>query len=371
MGVYRRKIGKQKSESWYARFTYRGKLHRRGGFPEQDAAQHWMDSTRMALRRGELGYVKAHGAARVAPLIEQYADHLRTLKRADKYAETAENRLNILAGACPWMTIADFTAASFDGWRASGPRYKKKLLKPKTLNQYLDQAQYFGDWLVSPMKLLPSNPMKDVAHQNVLPNDSYRRAATLEELNKLLDNAPPRRAMIYKFLIYIPLRRRAMKSIEWRDLVLDGERPTFTLRAELAKNGRVARLAIRQDLADALRAFRGDAADDDLVFGHIPSIETLQRDLKAAGVEFDDGKGGRRLDLHAFRKTVVRLLKKAGVSMDEVHIFLQHRDRRTTERYYDDDLVAPEIAVAAERMPAMGSGAKVDTRSQSQDSRAK
>jgi len=357
MGVFRRKVRGKRSDNYTAKFAYGGRLYRRGGFPDRQSAQHWIDSTRISLRRGEVGFVKTRSAAKVQPLVDEFASHLAALRRSTKYSEVTQLRLSRLAEEAPWITLADFTAASFEDWRASRPTFKKKPLGPKTLNQFLDHATIFGDWLVKSKRLLPQNPMTTVARMTAKTNNTYRRAATPDELNRLLASAPSERAVIYRFLIYVPLRRRAMEGIEWRDLALDGERPTLTLRAELSKTGRAAKLPIRRDLAEVLAAYRGDADDDDRVFRDVPRIRVMQKDLEAAGIPFADERGQRRLDLHAFRKTVIRLLKQAGVPLDEAHVFLQHRDRRTTERYYDDDLVAPEISTAAERMPSFGLGA--------------
>lgn len=377
MSITRRKFenkdGKTVRSSVYtARFMFNGKLHRRGGFPDRETAQHWIDSTRLALRRGEVGYIKAKNAARILPLIEQFADHLRTLKVSWLYAYTSEKRLKRLASECPWTTIADFKPAIFEAWRASSPKWRKRPLSPATLNQYLDTCNEFGKWLHKPMGLLPGNPMADVSEMNAPVNDTYRRAATLDELAKLLDVAPPERSLFYRFLLYVPLRKRTYKAITWADLNLDGKRPTLLIRSETIKGARAVKMPIRKDLVADLKRMLKDAEPDDPVFPRVPDVDDLRADLAAAGVAFDDGKGGRRFDLHAFRKTAIRVLKKAGVSLDEAHVFLQHRDRRTTERYYDDDMVEPEISRAAERMPSLrlpsgkkqgsGIGAKLDTK---------
>lgn len=357
MSIFRRKVRGRRCASFSAKFMFRGRLHRRSGFPDRESAQHWVDTTRVSLRRGEIGYVKARFAAKIIPLIEEYVAHLETLKRSDKYVYTTERRLKKMASESPWITLADLTSASFDAWRAGKPKYHGKVIKPRTLNQYLDHATEFAGWLVKPRQFLPSNPLASLSRVNAPINNSYRRAATMDELKSLLAAAPKERALAYRFLLYVPLRRRAIEAIEWRDLQLADDPATLTLRAELNKTGREVKLAIRRDLAAELVEHRGTRTDDDLIFQKVPTIDELREDLKSAKIPFDDGKGQRRLDLHSFRKTVIRILKRAGVSIDEAHVFLQHRDPRTTQRHYDDDSVAPETSRAAEKMPAMGIGA--------------
>lgn len=357
MAIHRRKTkrrGKVVRESLYtARFMFRGKLYRRGGFPSRQAAQHWIDQTRTAIRNGEVGYISPRNAARVLPLIDQYIEHLESQKLSPLYAYNCQKRLTRLARECPWATLADFTAQSFIAWRAARPKWHKRVLGDKTLDQYLDTANEFGKWLHKPMGVLSRNPMADVSGLCPPRNDRYRRAASMDDIQKLLDAAPEDRATFYRFLLYIPLRKRAYTGLAWRDVNLEGERPTLTVPRELSKTGRAARIAIRADLAGDLRKLRGDAFEDDRVFPNPPTLDELRTDLTAAGVQFADAEGQRRFDFHAFRKTAIRLLKKSGVSLDEAHTFLQHRDRRTTELYYDDDMVEPELMDAAEKMPEL------------------
>jgi integrase len=356
MAIHRRKTkrrGKVVREALYtARFMFRGKLYRRGGFASREAAQHWIDTTRTAIRNGEVGYVPLRNAARLLPLVDEFIEHLDAQKVSPLYSYNCQKRLTRLARECPWVTLADFKAQSFEAWRATRPKWHKRTLGDRTLDQYLDTAREFGNWLVG-RRMLAKNPMADALPLKPGINERYRRAASVEELQRLLDTAPPARATFYRFLLYVPLRKRAYAGLEWRDVNLAGERPTLTVRAELSKSGRTARVAIRRDLATDLAALRGDAADRDRVFPAPPTLDELRADLEAAGVQFADAEGQRRFDFHAFRKTAIRLLKRSGVSMDQAHVFLQHRDRRTTERYYDDDMVEPEISDAAEQMPEL------------------
>ena len=80
----------------------------------------------------------------------------------------------------------------------------------------------------------------------------------------------------------------------------------------------------------------------------------LKSDLESAGIPFDDGKNNRRLDFHALRRTLVRLGKNAGLSLDQCSLLLGHKNPNTTRKYYDDVAVAPEIAAIAERLPVIG-----------------
>lgn len=359
MAIWRRNVRGKRQTDYTASFSFRRKLYRKSGFIDRENAKHWVDSTRSNLRRGEAVIVHARKSQQVIPLIDLYTDYLLgpAKKCSAMYVYTAGKRLRKMSAEIPWMTLSDFTAINFEDWRKSGPKWKGHAIKDVTLNQYLDIALEFGNWLVKKAKQLPLNPMLAVDRLEAKKNDAYRRAASTQELEKLLEAAPPERALVYRFLIYLPLRRGALKEILWSDFLLDGKNPTFTLRPEISKSGHAARLAVPSWVVKSLKKQRGDAAAADRVFAALPTIDELKKDLEAAGVAFNDGTGGRgnrRLDLHAFRKTAIRLLKQAGVSLDEAHVFLQHKTRQTTERYYDDDRVAPEISRAAEKMPKIG-----------------
>ncbi len=357
MSVYNRVVRGTKQKTFSVKFRLDGKWVRKSGFLTQAMAKLWEANYRTAHARGELGIVKVSRDLAIDPLIEGYVDRLYALKRSPDYCYNTQVRLKKLAREVPWGNLGDVTARGFERWRASRPTWRSRVLGARTLNQYLDHCLEFGGWLVDE-KRLPVNPFAGVKEMTALPNDGYRRAATPDELRKLLAAASPDRRLVYLFALYVPIRRGALEQIRWGDLELTGDKPTLTVRAEIAKSRYASKLPIRADLVPQLAAIRGDATDEDLVFPRVPTIDQLREDLKAAGVAFDDGKGSRRLDLHAFRKTVVRLLKSAGVSLDQAQLLLQHRDSRTTRKHYDDDLVDPILTDAAEKIPEFGVGAR-------------
>src|SRR4051812_42836989 len=107
-------------------------------------------------------------------------------------------------------------------------------------------------------------------------------------------------------------------------LHLDATPPYGITPAELNKSRPDEKFPVRFDLAQQLRKARSTskAKLDDLVFPDFPSIDDLREDLERAGVPFDHGRNNRRLDLHAFRKTVVRWCKSAGISTDTAGLLL-------------------------------------------------
>lgn len=362
MSIYRRtrkdKSGKvSRSARFTAEFTHRGQLHRRHGFVDRDQARHWIASETLRLRRGETGYVKPMLKAQVVPLIAEFAKHLRENGRDAMYCYVAELRLTRLAGECGWMTLGHVTRESLAEWQRRTSSYRGKTIGSRTKNQFTDIAVEWGKWLASPaVAKLPANPLAGIIRLQAKHNDAYRRAATEEELNNLLAACGPERRLAYLFRMYNPIRRITAQRLTWRMMNLDATPPFFKTPADINKSRREEKHTLRYDMAQELRAERKRtrAKADDPVFPKLPTLEDFKEDLKAAGVPFELGKDHRRLDFHALRRTLIRLAKRAGVSRDDAGLLLGHRDPRTTAKYYDEDSVDPDTAVAMEKLPTLG-----------------
>jgi integrase len=364
MSIYRKKYrdesGKvRRAERYTAEFVFRGQLYRRAGFVDRDHAQHWVAEQSLLLRRGETGYTKPMLKAPVVPLIEAFAAHLRTNGRDAKYVETAENRLKRLAGECGWVTLAHVTAASLEAWKAQTTRQDGHLKQEsggRTKNQFVAVAKQWGKWLVKPAMRLPANPLASAEAMTVKHNEAYRRSGTVEELDKVLAACDPSRRLYYLCRLYTPMRGGTYGRLTWRMANLDATPPFFATPAEINKSRKPEKHTVRYEIAQELRAERKrtKAKADDLVFPHPPTLRHFKADLSAAGVAFDDGKGNRRLDFHAFRRTLIRLGKRAGMPRDDVSLLLGHKDPRTTAKYYDEDTVNPELGAMVEKLPALG-----------------
>ncbi len=356
MSIYRRKSANGKPSRFYtAEFWYRGHLHRQGGFVDRDSAKHWMMSESLKLRRGSSGYIKPLFKALVMPLIEQFSDRLRERDRDEMYAYTAERRLNRLAAECAWVTLGDVTQSSLDRWASGESTWRGKPIGGRTKNQYIDIAVQWGKWLASPrVAKLSSNPFSGTEHVAAKHNNLYRRSGTLEELNKLLSTCAASRRLYYVFRIYSPLRAKTIGRLTWDMLHLNAAPPFAKTPAEWNKSKREEKHTLRYDVAQQLRTARRKAKAEDLVFPDAPTLEDFRADLKAAGVAIDDGKGNRRLDYHALRRTLVRIAKGAGLSIDQASLLLGHRDPRTTRKYYDEDQVSPDLGAAVEKLPTLG-----------------
>lgn len=355
MSIYRRMVRGKRSKFYTAEFTFGRHRYRQGGFPDRDAAKHWIATESIRLRRGRTGYVKPMNSAAVNPLITAFVAELRARGCDEMYCYTAEKRLNKLAEECAWRTLGHVTAASLQAWTTSGSEWKKHKIGGRTINQYLAIAVEWGAWLAKPsIGKLPSNPLDGVERVRANHNDLYRRAGTLDELERLLATCPPDRRLCYLFRIYHPLRRKTLRQMTWAMLKLDATPPYISLPAALNKSRRDERHALRYDVAQELRKSKKRAKVSDLVFPTVPTVDDLKVDLASAEIKFADSAGNARLDFHALRKTLVRLAKRSGVSLDDASLLLGHRDINTTRKHYDEDAVRPELSEAVEKLPALG-----------------
>jgi integrase len=356
VSIYRRRRNGKPYGRWIAEFEFRNVPYRRAGFVDKDHAKHWLASETLRLRRGETGYVKALSKAQVVPLVTEFVAYLKGRGLDEMYLYTSEKRLMRLVAECGWVTLGNVTADSLEKWKTAESCNVQNHVKAgsRTRNQFLAIARQFGQWLRKPGGKLPSNPLEDVENLKAKHNDAYRRSATEAELNKLLSHCPPERYLAYLFVMYCPLRRNTIERLTWRMCQLDSNPPTITTPASINKSRKDEKHVIRHDIAAELRKVRkgGRGVRDDLVFPRFPSLDDLRGDLLAAGVTFDHGGVGR-LDFHAIRRSVVRIARDYGVTLDDAGLLLGHKDSRTTRKFYAD-AADPRLAAAVEKLPALG-----------------
>jgi integrase len=364
VSVYRRILKSGRRSRWFtAEFVYRGKTHREGGFPDRASAEQWVLTEKLKLRRHAKGYVKPMHSARVAPLIGEYVAYLRERGRDAMYCYTMEKRLTAMAGDCGWVTLGDLTHDSLVAWlhaeqtiRAGANR--GKAMGNRTKNQYLDGAMEFGKWLAKPaVAKLASNPFAGMDKLPAKHNEDYRRAATVEELNKLLATCSAERRLYYLFRIYTPLRGKTIGQLTWRMMHLDANPPYLETPGEINKSRKPEKHAIRFEVAAELRMERKRvrAKSDEPVFAAAPDLSQFRDDLAAAGVSPHLGNERTgRLDYHALRASLVSIAKHAGLSEFQVMDLLGHKDFRTTARYYSKASIPEDKGRAMAKLPTLG-----------------
>jgi len=286
------------------------------------------------------------------PLGEHLADFvadLEALGRSDKHVANIQHRVRELIQQCQWDLSGTVTADAFQEWR------RRQRLSAKTLNDYLDAARCFLNWMVRHGRLL-HNPLRQVEKVKQLGRETrLRRAFTPEEIARLLGVAPADRRAIYVTAIYTGLRHGELGSLVWDDIDLAVEKPIMRVRASTTKNGKAAPLYLHPDVVVALQAVKpADAAGEAAVFPRMPRIERFRRDLKLAGVAYVDHRG-RFGDFHSLRYTFCINLQKAGVPSRVAMSLMRHSDRRLTDKIYTDDGLLGADSVV-ERLPSVLAG---------------
>ena len=263
-------------------------------------------------------------------LVEFLGD-MRRRGKSDKYLANLQHRCGTLIADCSWALPKDATADSFQRWRQ-----EHQDLAPKTANDYLEAARCLFNWMQKNGRV-GSNPLFCVEKVQTLGRETrQRRAFSDEEMRRLLDIAGDYRA-VYLTAAHTGLRRSEIAALKWSDLVLDAVTPFVQVRASTTKNGKPAAMRLHPEVAAALAALKGNAGNEqEPIFKRVPRIERFKRDLKRAGITYQDAKG-HFADFHSLRKTFGTNLAKAGVPSRIAMALMRHSDRRLTDKIYTDE----------------------------------
>lgn len=191
---------------------------------------------------------------------------------------------------------------------------------------------------------------------------------TPEEFQRMLAAAAqPRRRhagiverdqLILLALVTTGLRRSELIALDWRDLALDGPRPSVLVRR--GKGGKPRRQPLAPQLADELRQLRDvkKPAPTNPVFcglagGRLqPKVlaAIIKRATERAGIE-------KRVTAHTLRHTAASWLRQATGDARLVAEYLGHADLTTVSRYAH--VARDELHDAAAAL-AVQAGAKID-----------
>jgi len=145
--------------------------------------------------------------------------------------------------------------------------------------------------------------------------------------------------------VHTGLRRSELAKLKWADLLLDEAKPFVLVRASTTKNSKVAPMSLHPEVVAALRDLKNESQPGELVFKRFPRIERLKRDLKAAGIPYQDALG-RYADFHSLRKTLCTNLARAGVPRRTAMAVMRHCDSKLTDKVYtDENLLGVETAI--------------------------
>lgn len=270
--------------------------------------------------------------------VAEYVADLRATGRDAMYVYTTERRLLLLIDACGWGRLRDVKPESFVRWRGGRPRCRRsgRELSGRTLNQYLETVWAWSSWLKSAgrvaVDLLGSVAKVDVRGRAPT---FKRRALTVPEREALRAASPPERWAVYLLALTTGLRRGELEHLTWGMVETGPSGVVVRVPAGVTKGKREAVFRVRDDVYAALLALPGPREASSRML-RVPCIQTLRKDLAAAGVPLTDARG-HRVDFHALRHTFCTdLACDASVSDAVRQRAMRHTDPRLTAQTYTD-----------------------------------
>ncbi len=313
---------------------------------EQRAASLTRDNEREAVGLIPPKPMRLAASRNLAEHLEDYVKDLTALGRSEKHIRLVESRFRRLLDECAWLHPGDMSADSFQIWRA------KEKAAPKTVNEYLNAARAFCNWMVAQGRMA-LNPLARIIQTETRGKQAERRALTVEEVSSLLAKSEDRK-IFYLAAVQTGLRRGELEGLKWGDITFDGAVPCIRVRASTTKNRKAAMIPLHPELAAALLAFRPATVDaGELVFpGGLPRMRAMRKDFNAAGIVARDTQG-RVMDFHCLRKTFDTRLQVNGVGLTTAMNLMRHSDPRLTAQTYTDASHLPQ-AEAINALPWYG-----------------
>jgi integrase len=272
------------------------------------------------------------------PLTDLLGDFLADLQAKGRTPGTLRKyggTLKILFSKMGWQDLRSVNSRAFVQWRTQCQ------LSAKSVNDVLANAKGFFRWLRQ-QRHLEDNPLEFVQRIDTRGHQPCRRALSPKEFATLLQVSPFFRSVVYATALYTGLRRKELNGLQWANLNLDEANPHVRVPASISKNRKDAILPLHPELVAMLRQIMPANAEPAArpFRHHVPRIETLRKDLKAAGIPVYD-ELGRRIDFHSLRMTFGTTMLANGVHPIVVKELMRHSDLKLTTNLYTDSSQLP------------------------------
>ena len=238
----------------------------------------------------------------------------------------------------------------------------------KTVQNRAESLKAFCAWCVQ-RNYLEENPLAGLVPFDTT-SRTFRRSLTFDEAAKLIEAAPPHRALLYRVALVTGLRVNELRSLTLADL--DEANCGLHLRAEWTKNRKAGFQRLSPELVEAIKEaaagnapgkpperFRsahdttyttrptGEAAAG-LRLLYVPShaARDMAKDLAAAGIERKTFGG--KLDFHACRTSFTTFVDQGGATAKEIQTAARHSNPTITMRTY--------VKIRADRMSEIACG---------------
>jgi len=281
-------------------------------------------------------------------------------------------KVNRIAKACGWQTVADIAAGAVVQCLADLRRHG---LSIQTSNHHLRAVKQFGRWLVRDRRthddalahISMQNPKLDRRHRRraLLP-DEFRRLAAAAEVGPAVESINGiDRAIMYVLAAWTGFRKGEIGSLTVESFRLDSDPPTAVVAAAYSKRRREDSQILHPEVASQLREWllSKRPKPGQLLFpisGNVPGgIERktnlmMKKDLdraRAAWIEESDcpaetdrrresdflkyeNSAGEFADFHSNRHLFITSLERAGLSPKMAQTLARHSDIRLTLGVY-------------------------------------
>lgn len=267
---------------------------------------------------------------------------LKTKQRSPVYIKDLKSRFSKVAKDCHWKFYRDIQADHFIEWRS---QYEAS---PKTLNEYLNAANAFLNWMVRFGRVV-DNPLRVIEKINTDGKQELRRALTDDEFSRLLEVSEDY-YLVYLTAVYTGLRLSELMQLIVADVKLGEERPYLIAQASTTKNGKKATVPLHPRLVEEFEsALKGKRVEERVFPQYTQPDRRFRRHLRAAGIERIDA-AGRKLVFHSLRNTFATRLARQGVSQRLAQELMRHSDPRLTANIYTNAAHLPTFD-AVENMP--------------------
>lgn len=323
--------------------------------------------------------VREAAARSLAELCESFVVQLDAAKLTGTRYRSC---LKIVRQENRWTHLSHVTESAFRRW------FRESKLRASTRNDYLAIWKGLFKWLRRE-RMVTESPLEFIDKlDETRTSREFRRALTPDEVTRLLscDGIPKIRRLIYRVFLETGLRGAELRKLRVGDFNLrtsysrpgggaepalaDRPRsedagvsitrtvatlagPSVRVPASLAKNRKSSLLPLDpQTAADLAALIHPNAAPFQLALqGLVPRNDTFKRDLAAAGIACVDTMG-RRVDMHAMRKSYGTALVLSGAEPRVVMEAMRHSDLKLTmQTYMDAAQLAGPVAAAVASLP--------------------
>lgn len=342
-----------KGNKWY--FSHkdeRGKSRVRVGFTDKRATQRLANDLEKNAQRIRDGLVdpaeerlKEHRARSIYDHLEEFEQARRTRKRTAKHIKSTTNRIESAIETLGWERIGDIDAGQLELYL--GELRAERDWSAKSYNAHLAAIKSFTNWLwqmgrctINPLGSLaraPENEDPKRPRREITSDEAVCLLAAAEAGPKLVRVTGGDRAMLYRLLLGTGLRFSEAMSLTPESFVLDhASGPCVRVSPEDSKNRKATFQPLPVDLADQIRPWVASKKPGKPLWRtpHNACRAWLQKDLKAAGVEYQDARG-EFIDFHSLRHTFVTRLNRAGVPVAIAMSLARHSDPKLTLMAYD------------------------------------